>query len=103
MRRPIVCGLLLLGTLVPLGSPAQVAKVAGVAAPSVAPRQRDLTKYTPQQRNFYLTGQRGLEWLQRANKPDGRFVHGLVPALRVPLEGDGYLRQAGAAFALARA
>jgi hypothetical protein len=38
------------------------------------------------------------------NTVKGRFVHGLTPALPdVVLEGDTYLRQAGAAFALARA
>src|SRR5947208_2271501 len=98
MRRPILCGLLLLAALTaPFGSHAQVAKIEGarVSAPSAPARQRDLTKYTPQQRHFYLSGQRGMEWLQRANRPDGRFVHGLVPALRLPLEGDSYLRQSG--------
>jgi hypothetical protein len=44
-----------------------------------------------------------MEWLQRANKPDGRFTYGFVPALRQPLAGDSYVRQAGAALALARA
>jgi hypothetical protein len=33
----------------------------------------------------------------------GRFVYGYLPALATELEGDHYLRQAGAAFALARA
>ena len=44
-----------------------------------------------------------MEWLQRANKPDGRFVNGFIPALGLRMEGDSYVRQAGAAFALARA
>jgi hypothetical protein len=106
MRRPIMCGSLLLGALTaPCGLHAQVAKVgdANVSAAAGPAKQRDLTKCTPQQRHFYLSGQRGLEWLQRANRPDGRFVHGFVPALRLPMEGDNYLRQAGAAWALARA
>jgi len=50
-----------------------------------------------------LSAQGGADWLQRVNDADGRFVYGLVPALRTTLEGDNYLRQAGAAFALARA
>ena len=51
-----------------------------------------------------LSARRGAEWLFRMNNPKGRFVHGLEPALPdVVLEGDNYLRQAGAAFALARA
>ena len=37
------------------------------------------------------------------NVTKGRFVPGLVPALYAPLENDQPLRQAGAAFALARA
>jgi hypothetical protein len=52
---------------------------------------------------MYLSAQRGADWLHRANRPDGRFVYGYLPALHKPLEGDHYLRQVGAAFALARA
>ena len=44
-----------------------------------------------------------MEWLQRANKPDGHFIAGFLPDLRVPMEGDSYVRQAGAALALAQA
>lgn len=68
-----------------------------IAAPPDAP------KLTLSQRHLQLAGQRGVEWLQRANRPDGRFVFGYLPALRTVLEGDDYLSQAGAAFALARA
>jgi hypothetical protein len=60
-------------------------------------------KYNPLQKEIYLSAQRGADWLQRANKSDGRFVYGYLPALKTNLEGDHYLRQAGAAFALARA
>jgi hypothetical protein len=67
------------------------------------PRLLDLTKLTTLQRQIVLSAQRGSDWLQRANRPDGHFVPGYVPALRKPLEGDHYLRQAAAAFALARA
>jgi hypothetical protein len=52
---------------------------------------------------MYVSAQRGAEWLRRANRTDGRFDPGWAPALRVPLEADHYLRQVGAAFALARA
>jgi hypothetical protein len=44
-----------------------------------------------------------MDWLKLANKPDGRFVYGFLPSLRAPMEGDNFLSQAGAAFALARA
>jgi hypothetical protein len=73
-----------------------------VAGVSIA-QGPDLRKLTLAQRQFYLSGQRGAEWLQRANRPDGRFVFGHVPALRTSLEGNDYLAQAGAALALARA
>jgi hypothetical protein len=51
---------------------------------------------------MYLSAQRGCNWLRLANRADGRFSHGWLPDLRVPMEGDHYLRQVGAAFALAR-
>ena len=68
-----------------------------------SPGARDLAKVTPQQRHLYLSAKSGMEWLQRVNKADGRFLPGFIPALRVPLENDNYLHQAGAALALARA
>lgn len=98
--RLVGIGVLALATL-------SLAQGPGPDAPKVLPKSslksRDLSKLTVQQRLFYLSGQRCTEWLQRANRPDGRFVHGFVPALRVPTEGDDFLHQAGAAFALARA
>lgn len=63
----------------------------------------DLARYSPAQRHVYLSGQRAMEWLQRSNRPDGRFLAGFVPALRVPVDRDSYADQAGAALALARA
>jgi hypothetical protein len=52
---------------------------------------------------MYLSVQRAADWLSRVNRPDGRFVYGFLPATSTIMEGDHYLRQAGAAFALARA
>jgi hypothetical protein len=63
----------------------------------------DLSKLHPLHRAVYLSSRRGAEWLWQANRPDGLFTHGLVPALNVELEGDHYLRQAGATLALAKA
>jgi hypothetical protein len=63
----------------------------------------DLSKLSPLQRQMYLAADRGANWLRRANRSDGHFDPGWVPALKTPLEGDHYLRQVGAAFALARA
>jgi hypothetical protein len=73
------------------------------APPSPQRPARDLSKLAPFDRQVLLSAQRGSEWLQRANGGDGRFVPGYVPALRVTLEGDNYLRQAGAALAMAKA
>lgn len=71
---------------------------------AVAPVAKyDLDKLTDKQRFFYLSGQRGLEWLKKANKPDGRFVNGFLPALSLPMEGDSFLHQGGAAMTTARA
>jgi hypothetical protein len=62
----------------------------------------DLGRYNPLQKQMYLSASRGADWLQRANRSDGRFVYGYLPALKTNLEGDHYLRQVGAAVALAR-
>jgi hypothetical protein len=64
---------------------------------------RDVSKFSPLQQQMLLSMQRGADWLYRANGTDGRFIYGLAPALRTGLEGDHYLRQVGAAFALAQA
>src|SRR5712692_2465257 len=62
----------------------------------------DLSRYNPLQKQMYLSASRGADWLARANRSDGRFVYGYLPALKTNLEGDHYLRQVGAAIALAR-
>jgi hypothetical protein len=56
-----------------------------------------------QQEQIDFSARRGAEWLFNMNGVKGRFVYGFVPALNRVLEGDHYLRQVGAAFALARA
>src|SRR6185295_5440901 len=68
-----------------------------------AKKSHDLARMTLQQRHFYLSAQRAADWLQRANKPDGRFVYGFIPALRLPMEEDSYLCQVETACALGRA
>lgn len=67
------------------------------------PKPRDGAKMPETAQPIFFSAHRGMEWLKRANKPDGRFVYGFQPALRVQLEGDNFASQAGAAFALARA
>jgi hypothetical protein len=83
------------------------ASPAASATPGTAAPQRPAPGINPATlegapRQFFLGAQRGAEWLTRANGVNGRFLNGWVPSLNVPLEGDSYLRQAGAAFALAR-
>jgi hypothetical protein len=70
---------------------------------STASVVRDFSRLTELQRQMPLCARRGAEWLFRMNEVKGRFVYGYVPALRVPLDGDHFLCQAGAAFALAKA
>ena len=72
------------------------------AAPVSPPR--DLSQLNDMQKETLLSAQRGAEWLYRMNTIKGRFTPGLAPALPdVILEDDHYLRQAGSAYALARA
>jgi hypothetical protein len=97
----------------PPGVPAAPAKPAPAAAapaapPAAAPAAkpappRDFSRLTPLGHQFLLAARRGADWLYRMNGVKGRFQYGYVPALKAELEGDHYLRQAGAAFALARA
>jgi len=97
-------GLLAIGAL-PLVLGQQPAPIAPPAPPIPQVQRaakRDSSKLSLLERELYLAGQRGAEWLQRANRPDGRFVYGYVPALRMPMEGDHYLQQVEATFALAR-
>src|SRR5579862_9411445 len=96
---PLSAGLVLLSLLGAQERPPQPA-----AAPVTPPATRlDLDKLSPLQKQMALCGTRGADWLSRMNGLNGRFLPGWEPSLGVPLEGDHYLRQAGAAFALARA
>jgi len=66
-------------------------------------KPRDGGKLPESAQPIFYSAARGLEWLKLANKPDGRFVYGFQPSLRVQIDGDNFVSQAGAAFALARA
>ncbi len=70
-------------------------------AEKVKPRHGD--KLPDQAQAIFFSAHRALEWLKLTNKPDGRFVYGFQPALRVQLDGDNFQSQAGATLALARA
>lgn len=107
IKGPALPGLIAPGLVVP-GAVAPGREAPPTPAPKlgvpglVVEKARNPAKLPVAQRNVYLCAQRAVEWLHKANRPDGRFVTGFVPALRVPLEGDDFLHQAGAAFALAR-
>jgi hypothetical protein len=105
MRRSCVFPGVLVAALV--GSPFAVAQgqqpIVPVKNSETTTKPRDLTKLTPQQRLAYVAGRNGMEWLRRTNKQDGKFVYGFLPDLRMPLEGDSFAAQSGAALALARA
>jgi hypothetical protein len=64
---------------------------------------RSFSKLDAFGKEMLVSCQRGGEWLWRINDTKGHFLCGYVPALNSVLDGDNYLRQAGAAFALARA
>ncbi|MGF1579548.1 MAG: hypothetical protein ACFCD0_09310 [Gemmataceae bacterium] len=66
-------------------------------------KTHDLTKLHPVEREMYRSALAGSQWLLRFNRPSGQFLYGYVPSLRRPLEGDNYIHQVQAAFALARA
>jgi hypothetical protein len=66
------------------------------------PELPDLSRLHPFHRVVYLSARRGTEWLWNANRPDGLFVSGHVPALKVELDDEQFVNQAGAAAALAR-
>lgn len=74
--------------------------------PAIAARgrsaPRDFSKFNNLQKEMLLSCQRGADWLYRVNGVKGRFLYGYLPALKLEMEGDNYLRQIGAAYALAR-
>jgi hypothetical protein len=74
---------------------------AGVKAE--AARNGDPIRNTPIYCQMDVALQRGAEWLCRANRADGRFSPGCLPALKRELEDHDYLRQVQAAGALGRA
>src|SRR5687767_4352108 len=56
---------------------------------------RDGSKLPATAQPIFFSAHRAMDWLKLANKPDGRFVYGFLPALRVPMEGDNFQSQAG--------
>lgn len=90
--------------LPPTAQPPSLPPITLATAKTVEARTtpRDLSKLSPLKQQMFLSAQRGAEWLVRWNRADGRFIYGCLPALQKVLEGDHYLRQVGAAGALAR-
>jgi hypothetical protein len=82
-------------------APAAVADT-DAGTPRPAKPLRDLSGLSQLQKQMLHTAQRGADWLFRMHGVKGRFVPGYLPALKQEMENDHYLRQAGAAFALAR-
>lgn len=88
-------------------SPAPAASGAASAPRESITRGADATplagaRLTPLQQEMLLSCRRGADWLYRMNGVKGRFLPGYLPALKMEMQGDNYLRQIGAAFALAR-
>lgn len=77
------------------------ARIVPADAPAVKARTAD--KLPESAQPIFYSALRGTDWLKLTNKPDGRFVYGFQPSLRVQLDGDNFQSQAGATFALARA
>jgi hypothetical protein len=85
---------------VPAASPS-LSLTASPALTHGSPRR--FSKLDAFAKEMLVSCQRGGEWMFRINNAKGHFVYGYVPSLASALDGDNYLRQAGAAFALARA
>ncbi len=64
---------------------------------------RDTSRLSDLQKQMLNDAQRGADWLYRMNGVKGRFLPGFLPDLKLEMDGDHFLRQAGAAFALAQA
>ena len=56
------------------------------AEPSTG-KSRDGSRLPAAAQPIFYSAHRAMDWLKLANKPDGRFVYGFLPALRMPMEG----------------
>jgi hypothetical protein len=87
------------------GDPAAPALPAGTHAPAQTP----LAKFEPlaafpQVTQYAVRAELlGATWMAKAHQPNGRFLFGYLPALRMPLTGESDFAQARAAVALAQA
>ncbi len=87
-------------------APPVTSPVAGDPAPLVpdgaARRENTASDDFSLRKQIEYSMGRGAEWLFRMNTVKGRFLPGFLPSVNAVMEGDNYLRQAGAAFALGR-
>ena len=87
-------------------SPAVPAKMAVSPAKTKSAvafdRFRNLETLPELTKQMVMSALGGMEWLYRYNQPNGMFLHGYLPAVNLPMEGDHFLHQAMAAFTLAR-
>ncbi len=87
----------------PAPVPPASAPLEVTAAPERPAEKTDGKPNSPLYQQVDASARRGAEWLFRMHDVKGRFHYGFVPALNVLADGDNYLRQIGAACALARA
>ncbi len=95
--------------LLPPSITGQSAPAAVIPAAASAPRTPALARFQnlkdlPPETAATVLGMRAAaEWLAKRQQPHGRFLFGVNPALRSPLEGDSDFRQALAAWAACQA
>jgi hypothetical protein len=103
MTFPLIWGQERLSPSRPSDTPTDAPLVSSRPSALIHGPGRDFSKLDAFPKEMLVSCRRGADWLSRVHGTTGRFLHGYLPALSAPLEGDNYLRQAGAAFALARA
>lgn len=85
-------------------APQNVTPAAAVVAksPPIA-RYPNLANVAPETAQAVLGMRTGAEWLARRQLAHGKFLFGVNPTLRIPLEGDSEFRQAIATWAVCQA
>ncbi len=76
---------------------------ASVPKPPSLSRFQQLQNFPPETTAAVLGMRAGAEWLAKRQQPQGRFLFGVNPALRTPIDGDSDYRQALAAWSVCQA
>lgn len=76
---------------------------ASVAKPPAIARYQNLKDLPPETASAVIGLRAGANWLAQRQQPHGRFLFGVNPALRAPLEGDSDFRQALATWSVCQA